>query len=193
LKGNSTVSHLMEYIQVNNEMHLEAITLSAAPVVFEAIARNREFLRKWLPFVDATQSVSDTELFIRSLVWQKENKKDEVFTIWYKLEFAGLIGFKDTDWVNHKTELGYWLIENMQGKGIITQCTTTLIKYAFKKLRMNRIQIKVANGNTRSAAVPNRLGFNFEGIEQQGEWLNGTYHDLQIFSLLKSDKSPDFN
>jgi ribosomal-protein-serine acetyltransferase len=183
----------MEYIQVNNEMHLEAITLSAAPVVFEAIARNREFLRKWLPFVDATQSVSDTELFIRSLVWQKENKKDEVFTIWYKLEFAGLIGFKDTDWVNHKTELGYWLIENMQGKGIITQCTTTLIKYAFKKLRMNRIQIKVANGNTRSAAVPNRLGFNFEGIEQQGEWLNGTYHDLQIFSLLKSDKSPDFN
>ncbi len=183
----------MEHIRVNNKIHLEAIRLSAAPVVFEAIDRDREFLRTWLPFVDATRSTSDTELFIKSMVSQNAVKKDEVFTIWYNFEFAGLIGFKDTDWVNHKTELGYWLAEKMQGKGIITQCTAKLIEYAFRKLGMNRIQIKVAKGNIRSAAVPARLGFNFEGIERHGELLNGTYHDLKIFSLLKSDKPSVFS
>ncbi len=178
----------MEYIQVNTKTHLEAIRLSAAPVIFETINRDRNYLQKWLPFVDATRSVADTELFIKSLVRQKDKKKDDVFTIWYNFEFAGLIGFKDTDWVNNKTELGYWLAEKMQGKGIITHCTAALVRYAFKKLSMNRIQIKVATGNSRSEAIPVRMGFKLEGIERHGEWLNGTYHDLKVFSLLKSDK-----
>lgn len=179
----------MEYIQVNSDIHLEAIGLSAAPVIFDTIDRDRNYLQEWLPFVDATRSVADTTLFIKSLVRQKDKKKDEVYTIWHNLKFAGLIGFKDTDWVNNKTELGYWLAQNMQGKGIITKSTAALTRYAFHKLGMNRVQIKVATGNTRSEAIPIRLGFVFEGIERQGEWLNGSYHDLKIFSLLKSDKS----
>src|SRR5690606_8940210 len=113
---------------------------------------------------------------------------DQVYTIWSNMEFAGLIGFKDSDWVNNKTELGYWLAEKMQGKGIVTLCTKALVKYAFNKLGMNRVQLKVAVGNSKSAAIPQRLGFQLEGIERDGELINGTYHDLQIFSLLKSDK-----
>ena len=110
-----------------------------------------------------------------------------MYAIWYNMEFSGLIGFKDTDWANNKTELGYWLAEKMQGKGIITRCSSALVKYAFKKLGMNRIQIKVAKGNEKSEAIPARLGFQLEGIERQGELLNGKYHDLEVFSLLKTD------
>lgn len=178
----------MDHLRVNAKIHLEAIRLSAAQVIFETIDRDRGFLKKWLPFVDATHSVADTELFIKSLVGQKDMKKDEVFTIWYNMEFAGLIGFKDTDWVNRKTELGYWLAQKMQGKGIVTQCVHKLTGYAFYKLGMNRIQIKVAKGNSKSAAVPARLGFQLEGIERQGELLNGSFHDLEVYSLIKSDK-----
>ncbi len=177
----------MEYIQVNTHIHLETINLSMANVIYNTINQNRKYLRKWLPFVDFTCSVSDTKLFIKSMLSQKERKKDEVYAIWFKMEFAGLIGFKDSDWVNHKTELGYWLAEKMQGKGIVTDCTSSLVAYAFKKLGMNRIQIKVAKGNAKSAAVAARLGFQFEGIERHGEFLNGKYHDLEVFSLLQSD------
>ncbi len=158
-----------------------------APIIFDAIDRDRNYLREWLPFVDATQSVSDTELFIKSMVPNRKEKKDEVYSIWYNLEFAGLIGFKDTDWVNHKTELGYWLTNKMQGKGIITKSAHFLIQFAFNNLGINRVQIKVASGNKKSAAIPSRLGFRLEGVERHGELINGLYHDLQIFSLLKSE------
>ena len=178
----------MEYIKVKPGIHLEAIGVSMAQIIFETIDRDREYLRKWLPFVDITREVSDTEMFIKSMVWQNDHKKDQVYTIWYNMEFAGLIGFKDSDWVNNKTELGYWLAEKMQGKGIVTLCTQALVKYAFNKLGMNRVQLKVAVGNSKSAAIPQRLGFQLEGIERDGELINGTYYDLQIFSLLKSDK-----
>jgi ribosomal-protein-serine acetyltransferase len=176
----------MEYIQVNTQIHLEAIVLSAAPVIFETIDRDRIYLKEWLPFVDSTQSVSDTELFIKSMIYQKE-RKDEVFTIWYNLEFAGLIGFKETDHVNRKTELGYWLADKMQGKGIATLCVARLLKYAFKKLQLNRVQIKVARGNYKSAAIPVRLGFRLEGTEREGELLATKFRDLEVYSLLKSD------
>jgi len=177
----------MEHIQINSKLRLEAIQLNMSEVIFEAIDQNREFLKKWLPFIEETQHVKHTEEFIRSIATQRGKKKDEVFAIWYNLQFAGLIGFKDTDWINRKTELGYWLVPQMQGKGIITTCVQKLIKVAFEKLGMNRFQIKVACGNEKSTAIPKRLGFQFEGTERQGEFHHGRYFDLEVYSFLKSD------
>lgn len=177
----------MEHIRVNPKILLEAVNLSMAPVIFESIDRDRDFLTQWLPFVEYTQNLSDTENFIKSLVNQTGKKRDEVFAIRYKGEFAGLIGFKDTDWVNRKTELGYWLAKNMQGKGIITSCVDKLTVYAFRKLKMNRIQVKVAKGNSKSAAIPKKLGFEYEGTERAGELHRNKFFDLEVYSLLKSD------
>jgi ribosomal-protein-serine acetyltransferase len=177
----------MNSIQINSKLWLETIQLNMAEVIFEAINRDREYLKVWLPFIEETKQVVQTEEFIKTIVTQSGKKKDEVFTIWYNQEFAGLIGFKDTDWINHKTELGYWLIEKMQGKGIIIACMQKLIKIGFNKLGMNRIQVKVACGNEKSAAIPKRLRFKLEGTERAGEFHHGKYLDLEVYSLLKSD------
>jgi ribosomal-protein-serine acetyltransferase len=156
-------------------------------IVFNSIDQNRKFLRKWLPFVDFTIKQSDTEKFIRSILDKPKASKDEVYAIWYKFEFAGLIGFKDTDYINDKTEIGYWLIEKMTGKGIATKATLKLVNLAFRNMEMNRVQIKCGIGNLKSSAIPRRLGFTFEGIERSGERHNHSYIDLEVFSLLKSE------
>jgi ribosomal-protein-serine acetyltransferase len=52
---------------------------------------------------------------------------------------------------------------------------------------MNRIQIKVAVGNLKSAAIPHRLGLYFEGIERNGEFHTDRYYDLEVFSILKTE------
>lgn len=177
----------MEHISVNKNIRLETVKLSMASVIFSTVEHDREYLKKWLPFVEITHLVSDTEKFIQSVIKQKGKKKDEIYTIWYKEEFAGLIGFKDTDWINQKTELGYWLAEKMQGKGIVAASINKLIPYIFQKLKLNRIQIKVAVGNTKSSAIPKRLRFRFEGIERAGEFHANKYLDLEVYSLLKND------
>jgi ribosomal-protein-serine acetyltransferase len=137
--------------------------------------------------VEFTQKVEDTQLFINSVTDNDELHQKAIYSIWVKEEFAGLIGFNDIDWTNKKAELGYWLAENMQGMGVISQCAQILINYAFNKLKLNRIQIKVAVGNEKSMAIPKRLGFQFEGVERNGEWIENQFHDLKIYSLLKSD------
>ncbi len=158
-----------------------------AQVIFDTVIRDQQYLKTWLPFVEYTQNVEDTQLFIQGVMDDDNSHKKAIYSIWVNEEFAGLIGFNDIDWANKKTELGYWLAENMQGKGIITLCAEKLTRYAFQKLKLNRIQIKVAVGNEKSEAIPKRLGFRFEGIERNGELIENQFHDLKIYSLLRND------
>lgn len=176
----------MEHIRVNDKIRLEEIKLSMAHVIFDTIERDRDYLKEWLPFVESTKQLSDTVEFVKSVI-SNDPRKNSIYSILYKEEFAGLIGFKDTDWVNRKTEIGYWLAKKMQGKGIVTLCTEKLIKYAFKSQKLNRIQIKVAENNSKSESIPLRLGFRIEGVEREGELHNNKYLNLKVYSLLKSD------
>lgn len=177
----------MEKLTINDNQFLEKLSISHAEGLFNAIDQNRKFLRKWLPFVDFTNKIADTERFVRSILEKPVDKRDEVYVIWYNYEFAGLIGFKDADRINDKIEIGYWLTEKMTGKGIATMAVHKMVNLAFRNMDMNRVQIRCGVGNVKSSAIPRRLGFSYEGIERNGERHNHTYIDLEVFSLLKHE------
>ena len=177
----------MEKLIIDDHQFLERLTLSHVQTIFKAIDQNRKFLHQWLPFVDFTRKVIDTERFVRSILEKPIARRDEVYVIWYKDEFAGLIGFKDTDRINDKIEIGYWLIEKMTGKGIAAAATRKMVNLAFRNMEMNRVQIRCGEGNYKSAAIPRRLGFSLEGIERGGERHDHTYIDLEVYSLLKKE------
>ena len=73
----------MEKLTIDEYSFLEKLNLTHVELVFNAIDQNRKFLRKWLPFVDFTQKVADTERFIRSLLDKVTSNRDEVYVIWY--------------------------------------------------------------------------------------------------------------
>jgi len=178
---------MMEKLIIDDHQFLERLNLSHVGAIFNAIDQNRKFLRKWLPFVDFTHKKVDTERFVRSILEKPVSIRDEVYVIWYKYDFAGLIGFKDADRINDKIEIGYWLVEKMTGKGIATAATRKMVNLAFRNMDMNRVQIRCGIGNDKSSAIPRRLGFTFEGIERNGERHNHSYIDLEVFSLLKKE------
>ena len=177
----------MDSLEVNGQIVLEKVKYSHAFQVFQAIDQNREFLSDWLPFAAQTVVQEDTEAFIRSVLAVPEDKGEYVFVIWYRTNLAGLISLKDTDLLNQRTEIGYWLIKKMTGKGIMTNAVRTLVDFAFMTMKMNRVQIKCAVGNSRSAAIPKRLGFYFEGVERAGEKYDDRFFDLEVYSLLKKE------
>jgi len=39
----------------------------------------------------------------------------------------------------------------------------------------------------RSIAIPQRLGFVYEGIQRQAQLLNGQFHDFAVYSMLASE------
>lgn len=177
----------MEKLTIDDHLFLERLSFSHVDLIFNVIDQNRKFLRKWLPFVDFTHKATDTEKFVRSILEKPVSVRDEVYVIWYKHEFAGLIGFKDADRVNDKIEIGYWLAEKMTGKGTATSAARKMVNLAFRNMNMNRVQIRCGVGNEKSSAIPRRLGFSFEGVERAGERHNHDYIDLEVFSLLKRE------
>lgn len=174
--------------QISPEITIKLLEIPDAQEIFEVIDSQRDYLEEWLPFAKYTEDISDSEDFIESLYGIDKNMLEYTFKILFRGEFAGLIGFKLTDWGNSKTEIGYWLSEKYQGLGIITIAVKYLLDLAFTELKLNRVQIKCAEGNAKSSNIPKRLNFTFEGIEREGErFPDGSYKDIEIYSILKEE------
>lgn len=169
-------------ISVNQNIALRQIQLTDASVVFETIDNQREYLEKWLPFVEYTTSVYDTLSFITSVYLDLPEKQELLFVILYDDTFCGLIGYKNTNKITGDTEIGYWLAKAYQHKGIITRSVQALTDYAFNTLGLERIRIKCATGNTRSQMVALRLNFVHEKTEPKGELLTGNvWTDINVY------------
>ena len=178
----------MKIITVDNDIILKELELTDAEHIFKAIDYQRGYLGEWLPFVEFTKSVKDSLDYVNSVVTMPEDCKEWQFSVFCGDDFAGLAGFKGTDRLNCKSEIGYWLKQEFQHRGIMTDSVRTLIKFGFSKLNLNRIQIKCATQNEKSNKIPQRLGFTFEGIERDSEFVrDGVFRDANVWSLLKKD------
>ena len=174
-------------VKVNKDIVLVKIRMKSAGTIFKNVEKSRKYLAEWLPWVQGTKKVEDVRDFIRMVNKSDCLKRDLVLEIWHKENFAGIISFKEIDEANKKTEIGYWLTEKYSGRGIMSRSCNALIKYGFEELKLNKIQIKCGVDNTRSCNIPKQLGFTFEGIERNGEYINHRYIDLKIYSLLRKE------
>jgi ribosomal-protein-serine acetyltransferase len=153
--------------------------------LFKLTNKNRQYLKKWLPWLDSIIRPEDTKEFIE-LQLRRFSKQEAIHqTIFYKTKIAGVLGFNYIDKNNYIGHLGYWLGEDFTGKGIMTKCVQDLINLAFNDLKLQRIDIRCAVDNKKSRAIPERLGFKNEGIIRRAEKVNNKYNDHVIYGLIK--------
>lgn len=158
-----------------------------AEAVFAVVERNREHLRQWLPWVDRTRSAEDIWQFILRVQAQFEADQGPNAGIWVEGVFAGNVGCHPINWLNRNCSLGYWVDSNQQAKGVITRCCAAMLDYLFDELRLKRVEIRCGTGNTRSCAIPERLGFTREGLLRQSEWVNDRWVDLVVWGMLEEE------
>lgn len=100
----------------------------------------------------------------------------------------GVIGLVVHRWGIGSFEIGYGLRTSAVGRGYVAEATRLLSGFAFDHLNANRIMIRCDAENTRSAAVPRRLGFTQEGLLRRDSTAPaGRIRDTLIFSLIRSD------
>lgn len=175
--------------QILPDILLREVRIEDAAAIYHAIDTHRDYMRIWLPFVDNLKSVTDEEDFLKSILSAPDDRYEPIFCIWNEHnEICGLIGFHFSDFANHRTEIGYWLLPEYQHRGIMTQCVHRLCRWAIEAKNIKRIQIRCATGNAASNGIPLRLGFQLEGTERAGELLvSGEYADIHVYSILKEE------
>lgn len=174
-------------ITIDNTLKLELITENHAQSIFEMVDANRAHLRTWLPFVDRMQTVEFAQNFVKGTMQRNCERSEFAFVIVEKEKVIGRIGVYKIDNQNKIGEIGYWIVEGFQGKGIVTKSCKAIIDFCFSDLQLNRIEIKCGTENVKSKTIPEKLNFTKEGVIRQGELLYGAFIDLNLYSLLKSD------
>lgn len=179
-------------MRVDDRTFIELLQQHHKDELFSLIDMNRaHYLRKWLLWVDKRQSPQDFEAIIP--VWIRNYADNNGFDagIRYDGRLVGMINLHYIDWKNRVTSIGYFLGQEYQGKGIITNCVRTLLNHVFNDLGLNKVIIQCASGNKRSRLVPERLGFKEEGIYREGQWLYDHYVDLVNYGLLRREWSDE--
>lgn len=174
-------------LKVDHEIELQLFQIHHAEELYLLVDRNREYLRRWLPWVDNMISPAQYHSIIPTWLRQFADNNGFNAGIRYNGALVGSIGFHQIDWHNSQTSVGYFLAKDAQGFGIMSRTVKALLYYAFYELGLNRIEIRCGQQNHKSRAIPERLGFTKEGIIRDGERLHYSYHNLIIYSMLRKE------
>ncbi|SEU12920.1 GNAT family N-acetyltransferase [Paenibacillus sp. NFR01] len=172
---------------IDDELTLKLLMPEHARPMFALVERSRTRLRKWLPWVDGVREEAQMATYIRGAAKQGSENGGFSAGLWVKEAFAGVIGFHEIDWHNRSVGIGYWLGEGYEGQGYMTSACRAFVDYALLELELNRVEIRSATGNQASRAIPERLGFIFEGVIRQAEKLPGGYVNHAVYGLLRSE------
>lgn len=72
-------------------------------------------------------------------------------------------------------------------KGFGTEATRLALKFAFETLALHRVELEVYSFNARALRVYSKVGFIQEGVKRDGVYLDGSYADVIIMSMLEKD------
>lgn len=84
-------------------------------------------------------------------------------------------------------EIGYWIHKDYSNQGFATETSAALTKIAFEIHKVDRVEIHCAVENTRSAAIPRKLGYTHEASLRKRSFANGCISDQMIWSLFAEE------
>jgi ribosomal-protein-serine acetyltransferase len=173
-------------LSITRSSHLRLLDERDGTELHALIDANRAHLSRWMPWA-AEQSSADTVAFIQKAKKQLAENAGFQAAVIYEDSIIGVAGYHGVDWSNRSTSIGYWLAEAHQGKGTMTRAVRVLTEHALSAWELNRIEIRAAVENSRSRAIPERLGFHREGTLREAERVGGRYLDLALYAMLATD------
>lgn len=173
-------------MSVSETHRLRLLEESDANELYALIDTNRVYLSRWMPWA-AGQDFQDTLRFIRMAHRQLLDNNGLQAALVCNGAIIGVVGYHAVNWNHRSTSIGYWLAEQHQGRGTMTSTVRALIDHALGAWKLNRVEVRVAPENTRSRAIPERLGFREEGTLRQAERIEGRFLDSVVYGMLASE------
>lgn len=172
--------------QLSKGVDLRLLEESDAGELHALIGANRAYLARWLPWA-GHQTPADTEQFIRRTQEQLTTNNGFQAAVVCDEQIAGVAGYHSINWDHRLTSIGYWLSENRQGKGTMTTAVRALVDHALATWGLNRVEIRAADDNRSSRAIPERLGFREEGTLRRAERIGDRYVDTVVYAMLANE------
>ena len=175
-----------------SELALLHLHSAQAEPLFALIQQDRAYLAHWLLWPQGIGSVADLQHFIRTSLLQLAQRRALQCTLRYQGVLVGMCGFQSLNHSRKQAQLGYWLADAWQGRGIVTRACRLLLAHGFGVLGLEHIVIATAEDNYPSRAVCERLGFGLERRCPQAEQLADRLVDHLIYGLHRTQWQAGF-
>ncbi|WP_456312631.1 GNAT family N-acetyltransferase [Pseudomonas shirazensis] len=160
--------------RITNEDANEVFELRSNPETMKYIPRplvkNTEDALEHIAMID---DKIETNVGINWGITFKDNSK-----------LLGIIGYYRMQPENYRAEIGYILLPEYHGKGIIPEAVNRLIRYGFDDLKLHSIEAVIDPENLASEKVLQKCGFVKEAHFKQSSFYEGRFMDKVIYSLL---------
>lgn len=129
----------------------------------------------------------------KQMAWFAELEKNGT-GVWWAIcstdntKFYGAAGLYYLNKEHKKAEIGFWILPEFWGRGIMTEAIPFIVDYGFNQLGLHRIEgfVETENINCKKAMV--KLNFILEGTMTDCEFKNGKFISLDIYAKISSDK-----
>ena len=155
------------------------------------IDQNKERLSKYFPkTLNANKDLESTTAHVVERIRLTEKKEFFTFVIFDNLsnKIVGTIFLKELDWNIPKGEIGFFIEQNYEGKGIITKSVSLVINHCFDTLDLNKVYMRIAEDNISSKRVAEKNDFKVEGVLRKDfKTSEGELIDVVYYGLLKNE------
>jgi RimJ/RimL family protein N-acetyltransferase len=177
----------------------QPILKSDAPEYSQAVTESINELKPWMLWALRHQEVEQAENYIREchINWMTKNNNNVGLPLWIIEKetgvFVGHIVMWNINWNIPRFEIGFWARTPYAGKGYITEAVNALTRYCFSQLGARRIEIRCETKNIRSQLVPQRLGFQLDGVLRNNALAvaDGKITDTLVFSRVDLKDLPE--
>ena len=150
---------------------------------YQLVVNNHDRLKRYFP--NTTKGISDKDAVIKRLIENKTpgNKKTlYTFGLFDQSQLIAYINVKNIDWDNLKCELGYFIDQAYEGRGLMTKYVGQVCNFCFEKLKLSKIFLRIGPENIGSKKTAEKNGFIKEGTLRKefkietGEWIDVEYY-----------------
>ena len=99
-------------------------------------------------------------------------------------KLIGIIGHYRIRPEHFRAEIGYMLLPEYQGKGIISEAINEVVNYGFEVMKLHSIEAIIDPENFASEKVLQKNGFVKEAHLKENEFYDGRFLDTVIYSIL---------
>ena len=126
----------------------------------------------------------------KQLDWFAELERDETGIWWAVCSldnriFFGAGGLNGQNKEHQKAEIGFWILPEFWGGGIMKEVLPLIVDYGFSTLGLHRIEGLVETENVNCKRAMAKLDFVHEGTMKECEVKNGKWISLDIYAKIK--------
>lgn len=161
--------------------------ISFYPVEEDDLERLRDIINhpdvwRWVSVVEP-KSLDDEQAFLEHV----RESDQSTFLAVHGDEAVGTVELRPGADQDRNAELGIMLDPDLHGDGLGTEAVGLMVRYGFETLGLHRIWARTDERNAAMQRVFKKCGFTHEGAQREHRYADGTYHDMEIYGLVRDE------